>query len=49
MVPAATCGPSPAIEGDKVGDRIVRLTAAGFIKQPSTTPRYYICVIQNLK
>jgi hypothetical protein len=36
-------------EGDAVGDRIVRLTTDGFIKQPTTTPKYYICVIQTLK
>lgn len=36
-------------EGDRVGERVVRLDANGFIRQPSTTPRYYICVIQNLK
>src|SRR5215216_4483335 len=43
--PAVTCGN----EGDAVGDRIVRLTSDGFIKQPTTTPKYYICVIQTLK
>jgi hypothetical protein len=36
-------------EGDRVGDRVVRVDANGLIKQPSTTPKYYICVIQNLK
>jgi hypothetical protein len=36
-------------EGDKVGDRVVRLTSAGLIKQPASTPKYYICVIQTLK
>jgi Uncharacterized protein conserved in bacteria len=36
-------------EGDAVGDRVVRLTSDGLIKQPTTTPKYYICVIQTLK
>jgi hypothetical protein len=36
-------------EGDKVGDRIVRLKSNGLIKQPTSTPKYYISVIQNLK
>ena len=36
-------------EGDKVGDRVVRLTVSGLIKQPSTAPKYYISVIQTLK
>ena len=36
-------------EGDKVGDRVVRLNSAGLIKQPASTPKYYICVIQTLK
>lgn len=36
-------------EGDTVGDAIVRLNAAGLIRQPSSDPKRYICVIQNLK
>jgi len=36
-------------EGDRVGDRVVRLTNTGLIGQPSSAPRYYICVVQNLK
>lgn len=36
-------------ESDTVGDRIVRLKANGLIKQPSTDPKRYICVIENLK
>ncbi|RWB20416.1 MAG: DUF2272 domain-containing protein [Mesorhizobium sp.] len=36
-------------ESDTVGDKIVRLTAGGLIKQPSTDPHRYICVIEDLK
>ena len=36
-------------EADTVGDKIVRVTAGGFIKQPSTDPSRYICIIENLK
>ena len=36
-------------EGDKVGDRVVRLNSDGLIKQPTSTPKYYICVLQTLK
>ena len=36
-------------ESDTVGDKVVRLTAAGLIKQPATDPTRYICIIENLK
>jgi hypothetical protein len=36
-------------EGNKVGQRIVRLDARGFIKPPASAPKYYISVVQNLK
>lgn len=36
-------------ESDTVGDKVVRVTSAGLIKQPSSTPKYYISVIQDLK
>ena len=36
-------------ESDRVGARVVRLTAAGLIKQPATDPSRYICVIEDLK
>lgn len=35
-------------EGDRVGEKVVRLNNSGLIKQPSSTPKYYISVIQNL-
>ncbi|MEI8698162.1 DUF2272 domain-containing protein [Mesorhizobium sp. ISC15] len=36
-------------EADSVGDKIVRLSARGLIRQPSTDPHRYMCVIENLK
>lgn len=36
-------------EGNKVGDSIVRLRSSGLIRQPSSDPSYYICVIETLK
>lgn len=36
-------------ESDKVGERIVRVTSSGLIKQPASALNYYISVIQNLK
>jgi hypothetical protein len=36
-------------EGNRVGDRVVRLKSNGLIKQPASDPTYFICVIQNLK
>jgi hypothetical protein len=36
-------------EGDKVGEKVVRLTAQGMVRQPTSAPRYYISVIQTLK
>jgi hypothetical protein len=36
-------------EGNKVGQRIVRLNARGFIRPPASAPKYYISVIQTLK
>jgi hypothetical protein len=36
-------------ESDTVGQRIVRLSKAGFILQPKADPSRFICVIQTLK
>jgi hypothetical protein len=36
-------------ESDRVGERIVRVSQNGLIKQPQSAPKYYISVIQNLK
>jgi len=36
-------------ESDSVGDRVVRLTPSGFVKQPASYPKYYISIIQTLK
>ncbi len=36
-------------EGDRVGEKVLRLTARGIVKQPVSAPNYYIAIIQNLK
>lgn len=35
-------------ESDTVGARVVRLSSNGFIKPPTSDPKRFICVIQNL-
>ncbi|KQU69820.1 hypothetical protein ASC75_06630 [Aminobacter sp. DSM 101952] len=36
-------------EADTVGERVVRLTSSGLIKQPAADPSRFICVIETLK
>lgn len=36
-------------EGDRVGEKVVRVTAQGLVRQPASAPKYYIAIIQNLK
>jgi hypothetical protein len=36
-------------EGNSVAYRVIRLSAAGLIKQPAADPNHFICVIEDLK